>query len=396
VATLLSGPRPRRTGTPKQSHAPNPFEHRARAIGLASALAGSAILVLAILSALFPQPPFYPTALAGYDPPFDAVAGVLLIALAFRLAQRSLVAWLFSLLAPALTISIALASPNPFSIGAAGIATAFVLLIYPYRSGFFRGADTGPETTQLLVLVAALITLLFGMVGSRWLASQFTPPVAGWADALYFTVATISTNGTNFIPLSNEARVFVVLLILLGVGTFLSALALLFFPLLERRLEAIASRVERAQMEELAEHVIICGTSAESRATAENLRDRGIRSVIIARDEKEADALRSDGYRVHLGEPSSEDDLRAVGIERARALVVAQESDAESLLTVITARGIMPSLRIVAVAAAANAATKLRKAGANETISVVKVAAGLLTDAAVNAPPAVRSAPATG
>jgi len=374
----------RATNPPGATPVPPPvLIYRTRAIAYATGLVGLLILGLSVLSALFPEPPIYVTALAGYDPPFDAVAGILLIAISFRLRERALVAWLFSLFAPALTIFIALLSPNLYSIGAAAAAVMLVALIFPYRAGFYRGSSAGPEATQLLVLVAALLSLLFGTVGSRWLADQFSPPVQGWADSLYFTVATISTNGTNFIPLTNEARLFVVVLILLGVGTFLSAVVVLFLPLLERRLEAIASRMERAQMEDLAQHVIICGASSESRATAETLRDRGIRSVILANDPKAIELLRSEGYRVHLGEPSSEEDLKAVGIERARAVVVAQESDAESLLTVITARGMFPGLRIVAVASAAASTAKLRKAGANETISLVSVAAGLLSDAAV-------------
>lgn len=113
------------------------------------------------------------------------------------------------------------------------------------------------------------------------------------------------------------------------------------------------------------------------------LRDRGIRSVLLSDDPKAVELLRNEGYRVHLGEPSSETELRAVGIDRARPLVVSQESDAERLLTVITARAMIPGLRIVAIAAAATSAAKLRKAGANETISLVNVAAGLVSDAAL-------------
>jgi len=360
-----------------------PLIYRARAIGILALAVGGLIFLLGLFSALKPEPALYVGFFDGYDPPFDSVAGVLLIALSFRIRERSLVAWLFSLLAPALTVSIAVLSPNLYSILAAGAATALVALIYPFRAGFYHGSATGPEATQLLVVVAALLSILFGMVGSRWLAAQFAPPVRGWADSLYFTVATISTNGTNFVPLSSGARLFVVALILLGVGTFLSAVVVLFLPLLERRLEALAARLERAQMEDLAQHVIICGTTAEAKATADVLRDRGIRSLLLSSDPKAIEHLQNEGYRTHLGDPSSEDVLRAVGIERARALVVAQSSDAESLLTVITARGLVQALRIVAVATAPASAAKLRKAGANETISLVNVAAGLVSEAAL-------------
>jgi voltage-gated potassium channel Kch len=366
---------------------------RSIAIALGSALVGAAIFTFGLLSALHPEPVVYSDFLAGYDPPFDCVAGVLLMALSFRLREQSLVAWLFSLLAPILTIFIAVFSPNLYSIISAGAATCLVALIFPFRMGFYRGAVTGPEATQTLVLVAALLSILFGMVGSRWLSGQFQPPIRGWGDSLYFTIATISTNGTNFTPEQDPARVFVVILILLGVGTFLSAVVVIFLPVLERRLEAVTARLERAQMEELSEHVIICGATAEAQATAEVLRDRTVRSVILADDPKAIELLRSDGFRVRLGEPSSEEDLRAVGIDRARALVVAQDSDAESLLTVITARAMVPNLRIVAVATAAASAAKLRKAGANETISLVSVAAGLVSTAALDQPGPARPTP---
>jgi voltage-gated potassium channel len=362
---------------------PPPLIYRSWAIGALTAAVGALILALAFLSAFFTEPSIYSDYFAGYDPPFDAISGTLLLALSFRIGSRSPVAWLFALLAPALTIFIALFSPNLYSIVSAGAATILVALIYPYRAGFYRGSATGPEATQTLVIVAALMSLLFGMAGSRTLANQFSPHVQGWADSLYFTVATISTNGTNFVPTTDAAREFVVILILLGVGTFLSAVVVLFLPILERRLEAIAARLERAQMEDLNRHVIICGATSEARATADVLRERGIRSVILSVDPKAIEHLRSEGYRTHLGDPSSEEELRAVGIDRARALVVSQESDAESLLTVITARGMLPNLRIVALAAAQSSAAKLRKAGANETISLVTVAAGLVSSAAL-------------
>ncbi|MGI0156149.1 MAG: potassium channel family protein, partial [Thermoplasmata archaeon] len=240
-----------------------------------------------------------------------------------------------------------------------------------------------PEATRLLVIVAALVTVLFGMVGSRALGTEFGPPIKGWVEGLYFTIATISTNGTVYQPMSDHARWFTTLLIIFGVGTFLSAVVVLFLPTLERRLERIASRIERAQMEDLDGHVIICGASPEGRATADSLRAQGVPSVVISLDASHVERLRAEGYRAHFGDPSSDDELKAVGVGRARALVAAGDSDAENLLTVITARGLQPKLRIVAVGTASNSLAKLRKAGADEAISLVTVAAQLVSAAAL-------------
>ncbi len=377
-----------------QEGTPNSRGGRARPKGsdkgstLALATAGTGLFLLAMgfLSAFLIIPDFYRDSLSGYDPPFDALMGVLLVALAFRVEEQSAVAWFFSLLAPAFTILIAVLSPNVFSLASAAAATGLVVLIFPFRGGFYRGAVTGPASTQLMVVVAAILSLLFGMVGARYLGDQFVPPIRGWPEALYFTVATISTNGSEYSPLSDGARSFVVVLILLGVGTFLSAVVVLFQPFLERRLERIAQRLQRAQMEELRQHVIVCGESTTARAAAEVLRAEGIQSVLLVPDATAVERLRGEGFATQLGESSSEEDLRAVGIARARALVAADDSDAENLLTVITARGIAAGLRIVAVATVPGNVVKLRKAGANEAVSAITVAAKLVTAAALEAP----------
>jgi voltage-gated potassium channel len=381
---------------PPARRRPVPWLYQGTYLGVATASVGFVVMVLGFLSAAYPTSEIYPDALSGFDPPFDVIAGILLIALSIRIRERRAVAWLFSLIAPALTIFIGVASPNAFSISAAVGTTALVTLIYPYRAGFYRGVATGPEATQLMVVVAALLTMLFGTVGARRLGNQFAPSpgIRGWVEAVYFTVSTISTNGSNYTPITEDARWFTIALILLGVGTFLSAVVVLFLPFLERRLERIAARLERAQMEDLSGHVIVCGVSAEARATVESLRGAGVRAVILSTDSNALELLKAEGYRSLAGEPSSEEALRAVGIERARALVAADPSDAENLLTVITARGLVPSLRIVAIAASPQTLAKLRRAGANEAISVVTEAARLLTSAALT--PAGGNGPRVG
>jgi voltage-gated potassium channel len=360
---------------------------RAPRLALLSAAIGALLVVLAFVSAATSPAELYRDSFAGYDPPFDAVAGLLLLALSLRIRDRSPVAWLFSLLAPVLTVGIAVVSPNPYSIASAAAATVLVAAVYPYRSGFFRGSGTGPEATQLIVIVAALLTILFGMVGTRWLGDQFSPPIQGWVESLYVTIATVSTNGTNYTPVTNTARWFSTLLILFGVGTFLSAVVVLFLPFLERRLERIARRLERAQMDDLADHVIICGATTQGRAVADALRAQGVRAVLIAEDTTAIERFQAEGYRAHFGDPSSEQELAVVGIARARSLVAADESDAENLLTVITARGLQPKLRIVAVGSAPSSLAKLRRAGADEAISIVTVAAQLVSAAALETRP---------
>jgi len=379
-------------GSPRPSHgapllSPATFSQRILRLSSASAGVGVLLIILGILSGVYPPPLLYRDAFSGYDPPFAIVAGILLILLAPRVRERAAFGWLFSLLAPALTWLAAVGSPNVYSLASAVASSVFVGAVSPYRSGFYRGVPRGSGTVELAVLVTALMSLLFGTVTARWLGGDFTPPVRSWAEALYFTVTTISTNGSTIAPTTDATRVFEVALILVGVGTFLSAIVVLFIPFLERRLSGISARLERAQMQELEQHVLVCGASPEAVATAKALRAAGARTVIVSPDSQALELLRSEGFRTHLGDPSVEDDLRSVGVDRAKALVVAQSSDAENLLTVITARALQPGLRIVAIASSDSSLPKLRRAGANVAVSVVGVAAQLMSSAALGTDP---------
>jgi hypothetical protein len=392
---------PAETALPRPARGPSllppaTFALRVQQLSGAAAAIGVLLIALGIASAAYPPHELYHDGFSGYDPPFAVVAGIALIVLAPRVRERATVAWLFSLLAPLLTCSAAVLSPNALSIAGAVAATGYVSALYRYRGGFYRGLRGRAGATETAVVVAGLLSLLFGTVGARDLGSQFQPTIQGWADSLYFTVTTISTNGSTISPTTNASRLFVVALILLGVGTFLSAVVVIFLPFLERRLSGLTARLERAQMQELEQHVLVCGASPEAVATAKALRTAGARTVIVCPDSQALELLRSEGFRTHLGDPSIEEDLKAVGIDRARAVVVAQASDAENLLTVITARALQPSLRIVAIASSDSSLPKLRRAGANEAVSVVSVAAQLMSSAALESDAADGPRPASG
>ncbi len=130
---------------PPPSAPPFRIVSRAPYLGAAAAGVGGLLVVLGFLSATIIPRDLYTDPLGGYDPPFDVIAGLLLLALSLRIRDRSPVAWVFSLLAPTMTIAIAILSPNVFSIASAVAATLLVTAIVPYRSGFFRGGGTVPK-----------------------------------------------------------------------------------------------------------------------------------------------------------------------------------------------------------------------------------------------------------
>jgi voltage-gated potassium channel len=90
--------------------------------------------------------------------------------------------------------------------------------------------------------------------------------------------------------------------------------------------------------------------------------------VIDALEELET-RLRQDGVLYMLGDPTSEPILRRAGIERARGLVCAVDSDATNVYITLTARSLNPDIYIVARASGPESPERLYRAGANRVIS---------------------------
>src|SRR5207344_719968 len=82
-----------------------------------------------------------------------------------------------------------------------------------------------------------------------------------------------------------------------------------------------------------------------------------------------AETLRREGVTFVIGEASDESVLRSAGVERARSLVCAVDSDATNVYIALMARSINPSLFIVARASEPGSPDRLLRAGADRVVS---------------------------
>ena len=111
-----------------------------------------------------------------------------------------------------------------------------------------------------------------------------------WIDALYMTVITLSTVGfTEVQTLTREGRLFTIGLITLGVGSALYLLSVIAQVVTEAAIERMTggSAMTR-RIEELKDHVIVCGFGRFGRIVVDELVRGGLSLVIVERDpEKE-------------------------------------------------------------------------------------------------------------
>lgn len=187
-------------------------------------------------------------------------------------------------------------------------------------------------------------------------------------DALYQTVTTITTVGFREVnPLGATGQVFTMVLILTGVGTALYALG----ALLEAFIEGdVGSHVGRRRMDHsisrMSGHVIVCGWGRVGTASRRYLRGAGRRIVVVDRDA--AQLAEIDEPHI-IGNVTDDDVLRAAGVDRASALIAALDSDADNVYVTLSARALNPRIVIISRASDAAAASKLRRAGADQTVN---------------------------
>lgn len=214
--------------------------------------------------------------------------------------------------------------------------------------------------------VAVLVAIL--VVGTLGYAA-----VEGWPllDSLYMTVITIATVGYREVrPLSDAGRILTIGLILAGVG----GLGYSFGTIVEFMVEGhLRTMVEGRRMQkriaELSGHYIVVGIGRVGSVVARTLAEEGVPFVVVDSCEECKSAAEEAGWLFVHGDATSEEVLRQAGVERARGLVSAVDTDADNLFIVLTARTLNPDLFIVARSTSIASESKILKSGADRVIT---------------------------
>lgn len=236
------------------------------------------------------------------------------------------------------------------------------------RRGPMRFAGAMESVRRIRIALAALtVVTIVGTVG--YLALGFT-----FLEALYQTVTTVATVGFREVrPLSTAGQIFTIVLILLGVGTVLYNLSVILEAVTEGHLR---KHLERRHMDKtikaMSGHVIICGNGRVGRSATEYLVATGHQVVVVDNDPEQVEPSVAGVPYIH-GDVTDDDVLREAGIDRARALIAALDTDADTVYVTLSARAIRPDLVIVARARTADSKKKLLLAGANRAVNPQRI-----------------------
>jgi voltage-gated potassium channel len=190
-------------------------------------------------------------------------------------------------------------------------------------------------------------------------------------DAVYMTVTTLTTVGFREVhPLDSGGQVFAISLIVFGVGLVLITISIVAGWIAEGRGADRARRTRmQRQIDRMSDHAIVCAYGRVGRAIARTYQEEGVAFVVIEAKEEYAEQLERDGATYVIGEAADEAVLRSAGVERARLLACAVDSDATNVYIALIARSINPRLFIIARASEPDSPDRLLRAGADRVVS---------------------------
>ncbi len=347
-------------------------------VGVVSLVTGITYIGAPVVFA--PLDPYVPDVVRAAVGFTGAVTGFLLLLSAGGLRWGYRISWKIALvLLPAAAMQAGLQS-SPFSIPLFLLALAALPTVYRHRDAFRRKSKL--DETQLAAGIALAGVLGYGTVGTFALREQFEEIVTP-LDAFYYTLVTATTVGYgDAVPLTQEARVFTLSIVVLGATSFIFAAGVLLAPVLETRFKAALGKMTTSTLERLSDHVLILGYGELTESILTEL-DESADILVLTVDEPRAASLGDRGYNVFRADPRDVAALDRAQVDRARSAIVATDDDGDDVLAILALRRANDELYVVAMASDRDNAQSLRDAGADAVVSPAVIGSELLARSAL-------------
>lgn len=241
-----------------------------------------------------------------------------------------------------------------------------------FRKRFSILSDARIDYGQIVAAISVAFALAYGIVGVYLLRAEYSG-VSSWVDAVYFTFVTYSTVGYgDVLPQTDNAKIFTLSMILIGLASFVTALTVVLAPILERQMKGVLNIMSRFQ--KVVNHVVICGYSNVSESIVDELQQKSVPYIVIDDRADLIAHLQSKGHDVLSGDATLKLTLQEANLPNARAIIAAFDSDSTNTLIAVTARELRDSdpdcdYRIVVRVEDEENIQKVQHVGADEVIS---------------------------
>ncbi len=236
----------------------------------------------------------------------------------------------------------------------------------PVTHDYHASLHSPRELIERFYTSILLLILLFGGGTVAWNQIEGDPLL----DSFYTTVQIVSTLGFgDRTPHTIPGEILVIVLVFSGylIIAWVS-IKLLAFVIEGELTRQFRQRKFVKRIAKMQDHIIVSGVGRVGAEVVGSLRDAGTPFVCIDVDEDLLNRLLNPKEIRIIGDSTEDEVLKAAGIERAKGLVVCLPDDAQNVFTILSAKGLNPSLFVIARASLNSSEEKLRRAGADRVV----------------------------
>ncbi|MBU2442398.1 MAG: potassium channel family protein, partial [Nanoarchaeota archaeon] len=221
-----------------------------------------------------------------------------------------------------------------------------------------------------LILFAIFLVVLAGSSG-YYILFGGKPK---YMDCLYMTVISLTSVGYGeIIPVTGNipAQIFTMVLITFGMGIILYGISTLTAIMIEGELSGILRKNKMEnRIKKLHDHYIVCGGGETGRHVITELVKNKEKVVLIEHlDDNIEKSRHIEDLLFIKGDATDDQNLILAGIDKAAGIVICLPSDKDTLYVTMTARMLNGKIRIISRMVDQSIQPKLKKAGADSTVS---------------------------
>jgi voltage-gated potassium channel len=254
--------------------------------------------------------------------------GVAMVVMSVGLLFRSRFAWMVAIVLTSSTLlSAAIVGHGQRSglMSYDGLLLVALLLSYAWFSHTSLAAGT------VFVVMSALLLLIYAVFGSLYLGNQFSPPINDLVTSLYFSVVTMGTVGYGDItPKTEEAKLFAVSVIVLGLAVFATSVTAIVGPIISRLSAPKEKRMKRTN------HFVVIGGTPLAYNTYRELKKRNMQVVLVLPQAPTYGDI--DPEDLIVADANSLETLRRAGADQAQAVMAMRADDSDNAFTVLAVK----------------------------------------------------------
>lgn len=222
-------------------------------------------------------------------------------------------------------------------------AIELILLIY-FQSTFNQKNTRNISFYQFVLLITFFLAIGYSVLGLYYMKDEFEG-IQNISDTVYFTLVTFSTVGYGDIhPLTDNAKLFTISIMVLGIGLFATIITVLASSFIERVTDKFKQKNKVSIMKD---HIIVCGYTEITKCLIKDYLKSQIDNLIVIEKNYQQKFVNIDvEEQKHFIDAESHDydALKKANVAKAKSIFILNEKDSDNILTLLAIKEVLKEL----------------------------------------------------